>query len=271
MHKGIRRSLYVLAFATVGTALLYTFPLLGGQLGRGPATVKTANPESFAAATPTLVELFTSEGCSSCPPADALLAQIQRDRPNAVVLSEHVDYWNDIGWTDPYSSAAATARQQEYIRRFHLESAYTPEMIIDGTYQLVGNDKRGAYADIGRASTEPKLKLSISQPRLNSANQVSFHLAAPATSGPVDVYAVLAQNHASQQVASGENGGRTLMHVSIARTLRQVGTLASGKSFDGDVTLPLPPGQSAADVHVVAFLQRDSGAVVGVGVASVVR
>lgn len=269
MHTGIRRSLYVLALATAGTVSLYTLPLLGAVLHGFVHTAVTASPIT-AAESPALVELFTSEGCSSCPPADALLAQIQREQPNAVVLSEHVDYWNYIGWTDPYSSAAASARQQEYSRRFNLNSVYTPQMVIDGRYELVGTDKRAAYADIARASATPKLKILLSQPRVDG-NQISFHLTTAATDTPAAVYAVLAQNKGSQQVNRGENGGRTLLHVSIARSLKRVATLDSGKSFDSDVTLALPQGQSAADVHVVAFLQQDAGAVTGIASTAVAR
>ena len=260
MHKGIRRSLYVLALATAGTALLYTVPLPGVQTAlHTKAAMKTGSPVA-----PALVELFTSEGCSSCPPADALLAQIQREQPNAVVLSEHVDYWNHIGWTDPYSSAAVTERQQDYGERFKLSSVYTPQMVIDGTYQLVGSDKSAAYADIARASASPKVKISLTQPRQDVGSHISVHLTTAAVSAPATLYAVLVQNHASQQVDRGENGGRTLTHVSIARTLKRVDTLSAGKPFDGDVTLALPSGQSANDIHVVAFLQQDSGAIIGV-------
>jgi hypothetical protein len=261
MHKGIRRSLYLLALASAGTFSVYVF---GGKLAaKGHATAATS------AVSPALVELFTSEGCSSCPPADTLLAQIQREQPNAIVLEEHVDYWNYIGWTDPYSSAAATERQQEYGRRFQLDSVYTPQMVIDGKYELVGTDKSAIYTDIARASAAPKLKVSLSPPHLDAEKQISFHLTTPAVTAPTTVYAVLAQNHGSQQVDRGENGGRTLMHASIARTLKQVGTLAIGKPFDGDVTLPLPSGQTADGVHVVAFLQGDSGTIVGVATAPV--
>lgn len=266
MHTGIRRSLYVLALATAGTASLYTLPLLGVS---SFAKAATASPNTVAES-PALVELFTSEGCSSCPPADALLAQIQQEQPNAIVLSEHVDYWNYIGWTDPYSSAAASARQQEYSRRFNLNSVYTPQMVIDGRYELVGTDKRTAYADIARASATPKLKISLTQPRVDG-NQISFHLTTAATDAPATVYAVLAQNKGSQQVNRGENGGRTLLHVSIARTLKRVATLDSGKSFDSEVTLALPQGQAAVDMHVVAFLQQDAGAVTGIASTAVAR
>ena len=114
---------------------------------------------------PVLVELFTSEGCSSCPPADALLEKLDRDQPVAgaqiIVLSEHVDYWNHDGWTDPFSSAAFTARQETYTRRFGIDGPYTPEMVVDGNAECNGSDARKAESAIRRAIGEPKVGIRM--------------------------------------------------------------------------------------------------------------
>src|SRR5215213_894825 len=115
---------------------------------------------------PVLVELFTSEGCSSCPPADALLETLDRTQPVAgaetIVLSEHVDYWNQIGWTDPFSSEQFSQRQQAYAKRLRIDGAYTPQMVVDGTAEFVGSDRKVGLAAIGKAAGIPKAVVRIS-------------------------------------------------------------------------------------------------------------
>jgi hypothetical protein len=128
--------------------MLLCVGLAGALLAREPA------------GQPVLVELFTSVGCSTCAPADWLLEKLQRKKPVAtaqiIVLSEHVNYWNDGGWTDPFSSAAFSQRQELYVKRFHLRSPYTPEAIVDGNTELNGSDAAGIEAAIQKAASEAK-------------------------------------------------------------------------------------------------------------------
>src|SRR3954452_17804240 len=123
------------------------------------AMAALSSPAQAASRIPVLVELFTSEGCSSCPPADTLLGVLDEKQPipgaEVIVVSEHVDYWNYIGWTDPFSSAVYSRRQQEYGRRLGLESVYTPQMVVDGQFQFVGSDERLATAAITRSARVP--------------------------------------------------------------------------------------------------------------------
>src|ERR1700730_7669529 len=119
---------------------------------------------------PVVVELFTSEGCSSCPPADAVLAKLARSQPvqnaHVIVLSEHVDYWNNLGWVDPFSSPQFRARQNDYARAFGVESVYTPQMVVNGRAEFVGDDFRRASAEIEKAANQPSATIQL-QPTRN--------------------------------------------------------------------------------------------------------
>src|ERR1700685_3491496 len=142
----------------------------------------SAEPRPVADATtrpPVLVELFTSEGCSDCPPADALLERLDHSQPvsgaELIVLSEHVDYWNDIGWKDPYSSHEYSERQGAYAGKFGLGSVYTPQMVVDGRFEFVGSDERRAIEAIENATKAEKIPVNISSIHLESGNAVSLH------------------------------------------------------------------------------------------------
>ena len=206
---------------------------------------------------PVLVELFTSEGCSSCPPADALLERLDGTGaiPGAavIVLSEHVDYWNHIGWTDPYSSAAFTARQQEYARRFGLGSVYTPQMIVDGVKEFVGNEPGQAISAITAASRQEKIAVRL----LRSSGAVRVEVdPLPNSAGrhKAAVCLALAQNSGTSNVAQGENKGRQLHHVAIVRRLEEIGSVGSRAAFTKEVALERLGNLDG--MRVVAFVQE---------------
>jgi hypothetical protein len=214
---------------------------------------------------PVLVELFTSEGCSSCPPADALLQQLDRSQPVAgaqlIVLSEHVDYWNHIGWTDPYSSRFFSDRQSAYSDRFGLSSVYTPQMVVDGTTEFVGNDSRLATQAVQKALAKQKVPVRVSDISLDTPNLLLAHV----ETGPLleasktrkaDVYLVVALDHAESQVLRGENSGRRLTHVDVVQSLTKIGSLETGKTFAQDVRVKLEARTDLTNLRVIVFIQQ---------------
>ena len=214
---------------------------------------------------PVLLELFTSEGCSDCPPADRLLEALDRTQSVAgaevIVLSEHVDYWNRLGWKDPFSSPQFSARQSAYASQFHLDSVYTPQLVVDGRLQFVGSDGHEAKAAIEKESHEQKQAIAISNV-VRAGNQVTAHIEVSATQmsggrAPV-LYVALADNKAESQVARGENAGRALAHVAVVRSLTQLGTIHIESPFSNDVTLSTQRGAGANGLRLVAFLQDPS-------------
>ena len=195
-------------------------------LGCAPVRVSAQSGAAVSAMqrVPVLVELFTSEGCSDCPPADALLAQLDAKQPvanaEAIVLSEHVTYWDHLGWRDPFSLDAATERQAEYVRQFGLDSSYTPQMVVDGSTQFVGGNGGALLAAVTRAAAHPKQALSIEGARWTSADAAEFSVHGVAESG-TRIIAVLAENATHSEVARGENAGRALHHVAVVRVFKE--------------------------------------------------
>jgi hypothetical protein len=225
-----------------------------------------------AARVPVLLELFTSEGCSSCPPADRLLEILDERQPVAgadlIVLSEHVDYWDRLGWKDPFSSPQYTSRQQEYTNRYNLDGVYTPQLVVDGHIGLVGSDGREASSAIQRAIQDPKLPIAISNVS-RDGNQVRAHIQLHADprigSGRGILYVAIADNHAESHVARGENGGRVLTHVAVTRVLEQMGWVDLVSASAKEVTVSLEPGAGLNGLRIVAFVQDPkTGRVLGV-------
>lgn len=199
---------------------------------------------------PVLVELFTSEGCSDCPPADRLLEQLD---PRVVVLSEHVDYWNYLGWKDPYSSHENSVRQDEYGHRFQTDGAYTPQMVVDGMAQFNGSDAKRAAAEIAKATERPKALVRLER------NPTGLHVNVDSSPESAGVFLALAQDSGTSQVSNGENKGHQLHHVAMVRSLRKIGSVKRGASFSQAAPLP-----ASADLRVIVFVQQGTtGPVLG--------
>ncbi len=178
---------------------------------------------------PVLVELFTSEGCSDCPPADALLAQLDKQViPGAqvIVLSEHVTYWNHQGWTDPFSFDDIDQRQQDYVRQFGLDSPATPQFVVDGAMQVAGTNAPVLAGFIARAEAAPKIAIEIGNARRTANGLIEFTVHT-ATATKATLFAVIAENATHSEVAHGENAGRTLHHVAVVRALKEFGSSAT--------------------------------------------
>ncbi|MBB2926084.1 DUF1223 domain-containing protein [Paraburkholderia silvatlantica] len=201
-------------------------------------------------ARPVVVELFTSEGCSSCPPADAYLSELSRERREVLPLAFHVTYWDSLGWRDPYSLEAATQRQAEYSARFG-ESAYTPEMVIDGQKGLVGSNRRAAEAAIALARKADEAGVEVSGVRHGGTLSVMVGRG----SGHGRVLLVGYDNAHVTEVGRGENTGRTLRESNIVRSIQAVGEW-TGAPLKLDSTPPA--GEQAA-----ILIQSTDGAIIG--------
>jgi len=226
---------------------------------------------------PVLIELFTSEGCSSCPPADRLLIDLDRSQPvpgaDLIVLSEHVDYWNSLGWQDPWSSAFFSQRQSAYSDRFGLSSVYTPQMVVNGEAEASGNDWSRAKQECQKALSEQKVPVRISGVSVDGSG-LRAHVetdALPESVKKADLYMVIALDRTESQVRAGENSGRKLSHVSVVESMTKVGSVSRGKNFAQDVQLKLN-SKDQGNLRVIAFLQEPGpGKVVGAALAHLQR
>jgi hypothetical protein len=212
---------------------------------------------------PVLAELFTSEGCSSCPPADALLMKLDKMQPVAgaqiIVLSEHVDYWNYLGWSDPYSSAQFTQRQGMYTHALMAES-YTPQIVIDGRWEVLGSDERAVQSAVSKAAARPKTAVRIVSATRDGKEAV-ITVAIGAASAKADVWAAVADDRDQSGVRRGENKGRTLDHVAVVRSLGKVGGVTKAVGFEKTFRVPL--AAQTEGMRVVVFVAESGGPVLG--------
>jgi hypothetical protein len=227
-----------------------------------------------APTTPILVELFTSKGCSSCPPADALLEKMDTLQPipetQVIVLSEHVDYWNHDGLTDPFSSASITDRQSAYVRALGLKSPYTPQFLVDGTKELQAHNNEQVVQLLQKAASAPKVPMRLGSVRAEPGNpaivQGRVESDVSSEKHKADVFVAIALDHAESQVSRGENSGHHLSHVAVVTELTKVGKLEPGKSLGQDFRVKLKlPGPGPINLRIVAFAQESGpGKVIGV-------
>lgn len=241
-------------------------------MAAGSVLIALCVPAVAASGNPVLVELFTSEGCSDCPPADAFLKALDTAQPipgaQLIVLEEHVDYWDDQGWRDPFSSHTLTVRQSEYVDRLHVKNGpYTPQMVVDGGEAFVGSDRSQAGRAFAKEVSVPKINVHISGLHLEGG-KVLAHLQTGAVDSKAEVFVALALDHAQSQVLRGENGGRQLEHVAVVERLADVGNVKKGESFSKDVSIKLDHPEK--DYRVIAFVQQaDEGKVLGAAVTRV--
>lgn len=219
---------------------------------------------------PVLLELFTSEGCSSCPPADRLLEMLDKKQPFAgadlIVLSEHVDYW-DGSWKDRFSSASLTKRQWEYAKYFGLTGIYTPQLVVDGQSEFVGSNGAEAKTAIEKALRGQKFPVMLKDIERNG-DRVKLRVVIEKPSGigksGATIYVAIADSAAESQVSKGENAGRVMKHVAVVRSLSVVGSVGGG-DFSKEVELKIPTGAGGDGLRVVAFVQdRATGKVLGI-------
>ena len=201
---------------------------------------------------PIVVELFTSEGCSSCPPADALLAELA-NRPDVLALSFHVDYWDGLGWKDPFSSREATHRQERYKTLLDLATVYTPQIVVDGRWQAVGSDRAEVERALDLARRDRSgIPVALAVDRGNAL--IKFSAVADAASASVLLIG-FDRRHVDK-VKGGENGGRTLAHADVVRGVDEVGSA-------GDIVAPIPWRSD----RVAAIVQAKDGHILGVAVS----
>lgn len=229
--------------------------------------------------TPVVVELFTSEGCSSCPPADELLARLEKSQPipgvEVIALEEHVDYWNSLGWRDPFSSSLFSERQSEYARIFDNDSVYTPQMVVDGKSEFVGSSEWHVLASIIQAGRHAKVQIGVrlaNQDSRPESPSLSVNVDVDAwksegTSDNADVLLAVTEDEVASTIDRGENAGLHELHAAVVRQLKRLGTANARKGFKGN-TILMPAGDwKLANLRVVILVQEQAtGRILGADV-----
>lgn len=262
--SGLTRSFmrrFILTLTVVGLTLA-TGVLVIGAAGSG----QNAKP-SATVASPVVVELFTSEGCSSCPPADALLAKLDAlsrvGSAQVVALEEHVDYWDDQGWRDPFSSHDLTTRQFAYAEALGNRNPYTPQMVVDGSVQFSGARADQAFESIAAAGERAKVPVALARAaedkpgKENLAIEVA-RLSESPKGGAAEVWLAITETGLQSAVTRGENAGHELRHAAVVRAMRKIGEAKPGRevSFSSRETVSLGKEWNRDHLKAVAFVQE---------------
>ena len=220
-----------------------------------------------------IVELFTSEGCSSCPPADALLNKLSEQQPvpgaEIIALEEHVDYWDHLGWRDPFSSFAFTERQTEYAKEFNDDSVYTPQMIVDGHLRLVGSRVSEARELIGQAAAQPKLEIHLLSAAGTPNDTAAFdvrvtNLSVLTNEQAAELWIAITEKGLHTEVKAGENSGENLQHAAIVRILRKANSFGGPNDFQTSASLKLNSTWQRENLRFVAFaVEKNSRNIIG--------
>jgi hypothetical protein len=217
-------------------------------------------------AVPILVELFTSVGCSSCPPADTLLTRLAAEKTigsaEIVALAFHVDYWNRLGWTDRFSSAAFTERQNRYAAAWKSDRIYTPQAVVDGRVEFVGTDVHRAVDALAEASARPHARVTLTlAPDAPGARHRTLRVGVEppaAASFDAQVLLAIAEDGLSSQVTAGENASRRLEHTGVVRSLKSIGRIRKGAPLQLDaVAIPLDAAWQVPALRAVVLVQDD--------------
>lgn len=229
--------------------------LLGGATVLGGLSLPFAMATAASIGQPLVVELFTSQGCSSCPPADAYAAELARTRPDLLVLDFHVDYWNALGWHDPFSLPAATTRQEAYDRLLHTET-YTPQMVVGGTAQAIGSAQNEVQSAIAQAATARAARPPVSL--MLSRQNGQIRIAVGSGTGAARLWLVGYDTAHQTPIGRGENAGLTETEADIVRSVRPV---ANWSGAPLSLAVGLPPGE-----RVALLLQRADGTILAAAV-----
>lgn len=266
------RKLFVVAFlAALAVATAVAFAAIRAQRSQKQAASAKASesgPGAARARAPVVVELFTSEGCSSCPPADALLARLDKTQPvedaEIIPLAMHVDYWNYLGWSDPFSSHEFSERQGEYAAAYKKDGVYTPQMIVDGVKEFPGGNESTALESVAAAAREKKAEVTIARlPARDEGDDVvglsvQLDKFPKQTAGdPVYVLLAVTEGGLSSDVARGENSGRKLAHVGVVRVISQLGILPEAHGpFKVETGIQIKKDWRRENLRAVVFAQE---------------